>query len=828
MRGMEQGRRYRLKATVSGLALLATAMLAAGTAGAQQTTQQAAPAPAAAGQQTFTIPAQDLNAALLTFTSRAGLQVFYDVSLVKGLRSTALNGSYTPAQGLAQLLAGTGLAYRFTGPTTVSLEPAPQGAAAPGVLHLGAVRVEGQGDDTAAQSAYGPGVGYVATRSAAGTKTDTPLIETPQAISVVTRQQMDDQNVQSVAQALRYTSGMVPEQRGNNTDSLEYLYARGFQIEEYLNGLRLPGVAVAGYNITSFDAYTLDRVEVLHGPASVLYGQSSPGGLLNLGTKLPTADPLHEIMLQTGSYGRAQGAVDLSGKLNDSGTLLGRLAADAFTTGTQTQHVDEQRIAIAPSLTWKPDADTTLTILGNYQRDPKAGLYNSVPAAGTVLPGVHIPRDFDGGEPGFDGFSKTEMSLGYSLSHTFDNTWSVQQNFRYLTNEQTVRYVGVDGVAAGTNGTMLAREAYYNHGTVENATLDNHAQAKFATGPLTHTATFGVDWQQTEFDHVFFGGSAPKLSITDPQYGQAIPPLTAVYATSTHMNLTQTGLYGQDQVRFDKWAFLIGVREDFTDATTLALKTNTTTKTDADAFTWRTGLVYLFDSGFAPYVSYSTSFQPSTGTTYAGSAFKPTTGQQYEVGVKYQRPGSNSFVILAAFNLTQQNVATTDPLHTSFQVQTGEIRSRGVELEAHASLTEELQAIATYTYTDLDVTKSNTTNLNKVPAGIPENMASGWLAFDMPWLWSQGMQLSGGVRYIGETWGDTTNTFQVPSVTLVDLGVRYDLGQAFPQMAALQGLSLSATASNLFDRTYVSGCIASSFCTYGAGRLVLGNVKYRW
>lgn len=816
--GGERGRRALFVAT-----LMATIASGTGLSNAPAFAQSTAhdlnlPAPSV---RDFDIPAQPVADALIQFGRQSGLQATSDVNVVQDLRSTAVKGSITWQQALNALLTGTGLTYRLNG-TMVSVERLPPGAGANGAINLAPVQVEGQDN---AETFYGPGIGYVAHQSATATKTDTPLIEVPQAVSVVTRQQMDDQNVQSVAQALRYSSGVVPEQRGSNTDSLEYIYSRGFQIEEYMNGLRLPGVSYAGYNITSFDPYLLDRIELLHGPASVLYGQASPGGLLNLESKRPTEDALHEIMLQTGSYGRAQGAVDLSGKLDDNGTLLGRLTADSFSTGTQTDHVNEKRIAIAPSITWRPDEDTSLTILGNYQHDPEAGLYNSVPAAGTILPGVHIPRNLDVGDPSFDKYSKTEESIGYSFSHRLNDTWSVYQDFRYLYNKQDIQYVGVSGVSS--NGTQLTRVAYRNEGTVDTATIDNRAQAKFLTGPLQHTATVGIDWQDTEFDHIFLGGTAPNLSISNPQYNQAIAAPSSMYGTSTNVHLDQLGAYTQDQIRWGRWAYLIGIREDTATEKSQAILTRAVTKWNNSDFTWRTGLVYLFDNGLAPYISYSTSFQPSMSTGYGGSLFKPTTGQQYEAGVKYQPPGSNSFVTLSAFNLTQQNVATTDPAHTGYSIQTGEVRSQGGELEAHASLTDDLRLIGSYTFIDAKNTRS-TTAPGKVPVGIPENIASAWLTYDMPWDWSKGLQFGGGTRYLGSSWGDAANTLKVPDVTLFDLAVRYDLGKAFPTAPNLHGISVSLTASNVFDKSYISYCGSATFCTYGAGRLVLANIKYDW
>ncbi len=796
---------------------------------AQAQTSQGNAAAQAARLRSFNIPAQALTDGLTLFGQQSGWQVAVQGNLVTGISTPGVRGAMAPQQALQLLLAGTGFTYSLADKNTVILQKLGGPEAADGTINLPPVQVEGQAADL--QNPYGPGVGYVATRSETATKSDTPIIETPQTISVITRKQMDDQNVQSVPQALRYTSGVVAEQRGTNTDALEYVYNRGFQIDEYLNGLLLPG-QVAGYDITSVDPYLLDRIELLQGPASVLYGQASPGGILNLTSKMPTETPLHEVMLQTGSYGRAQGAVDLSGPLNQSGTLLGRITADAYSTGTQTDRVNEQRIAIAPSVTWKPDTDTSITLFGNYQYDPEAGQYNSVPAAGTVLPGYPISRSLNVGDPSYDSFTKTEISIGYALSHRFNDVWSVNQNFRYLYDRERIQYIGADsGIDPSVpGGTSLLREPYYNSGTVYEASLDNRAQAKFATGPLTHTVSFGIDWYRTDYNHVFQSNldGAADLNIANPVYGQPVPPLNFTFGTSGDQVLNQLGFYAQDQVRYGNWAFLSGIREDIASENSTALKTGSVTNQSNDAFTWRVGLVYLFDNGIAPYASYSTSFQPEIGTTYAGTSFQPTTAKQYEVGVKYQPPGANSFVTASLFDIAEQNVLTTDPAHTSFQVQTGEVRSRGVQLEAHAALTDNLQLIAAYTYDDLKNTKSNSSNLGKVPVGIPANMASGWLNYDTPDQFLPGLQLGGGVRYLGYTYGSTTDTFKVPAVTLVDLAVHYNLGKALPHVPAVHGLSATVSASNLLDKTYISSCLNADFCTFGEGRLVLANLKYDW
>ncbi|WP_321818580.1 MULTISPECIES: TonB-dependent siderophore receptor [unclassified Paraburkholderia] len=681
---------------------------------------------------------------------------------------------------------------------------------------LPAVTVQGARDK---ETGTGPVVGYVAKRSEAGTKSDTPIIKVPQAISVVTRDQMDVQNAQSVAQALRYTSGINPEQRGTNTDSLEYLYARGFLVDEYWNGLRTPGPNGGfGYNVTSFDPYMFERIELLHGPASVLYGQGSPGGTVNLVSKMPTDTPYHEVGFQTGSYGRLQGFFDLSGPVDKNGTVLYRLTADGFNTGTQTGYVNQQRFSIAPTLQFRPSKDTTFTIFANYQTDPEAGIYNSVPYTWTS-------RSEYPGEPTWDSFRKTQESIGYQLEHRFNDVWSFKQSYRFLRNTQTIQYVGNDGFNTGTD--TLARTAYLNYGSLNSHTVDNQLNAKFTTGPMKHNVTVGVDYQNMQFDHYFYGNlsSTPGLEESNPIYGQTIPYPNFMFSTSNATSIKQLGAYVQDQIDIGKWSFLLGAREDWTDEDQTSYKTGVTTTQFNRAFTWRAGGVYQFDSGIAPYASYSRSFQPQVGSSYSGAAFAPMTSEQYEVGVKLQPKGYNSFVTVSAFHLTENNVATSDPLHSGFSVLTGQVRSQGFEVEGHASLTNNLQLIASYTYTNLLNTKSNSSNLGKVPVGIPRNTASLWADYTVSAGPLAGVLFGGGVRYIGGSYGDTTNTFMTSSATLVDLSLRYDLGRRFTSM---QGWTTWLNVSNLLDRKYFASCTSANYCYWGQGRLLMAGAKYQW
>ncbi|MDB5604503.1 MAG: TonB-dependent siderophore receptor [Bradyrhizobium sp.] len=682
-----------------------------------------------------------------------------------------------------------------------------------------------------AESAWGHVDGYVATRSASGTKTDTPLIETPAAISVITQGQIQAQAAQNIPQAVRYTSGTRGETSGADT-RFDYVYVRGFQADLYLDGMRL---FTGSFATPIIEPYNLERVEVLHGPASVLYGQASPGGLVDMVSKRPTDEPYHEMFLSTGSYGRIQGGVDLSGPIDQNKEWLYRFTASGFDVGSQVDFARYQRVSIAPSLTWRPDTDTTVTFLGTYQNDPKAGFYNQLPAKGygTLFPlasGQFIPTSFYPGVPNVDQMSRELGQVGYLAEHRFDNVWTVRQNLRYSDLSSAITTIYPIG-ASTTDPNSIARSGFFENEKLRTFDLDNQAEAKFALGPFSHTMLFGLDYQNGNFNYTNgappAGFSVPSISVANPFYATPIP---MVSTGTSRQNFDQFGVYAQDQIKLDRWVALLGVRWDEADSSTqslaLATGTTTTTRLSNDATTKRAALLYKFDNGVAPYIQYTESFQPQTGIAFGGGPFQPTTGQQEEAGIKYQ-PNAKSLYTLAAFNLTQQNVLTPDPSHTGFNVQTGEIRSRGIELEGKTEIDRSLSLLASYTYLDDVITKSNMPYAaGRRPVGMPTNSAALWADYTFRGGRLDGFGVAGGIRYLGDTAGNITGTtvLDVPGVTLFDAAVHYDLAGLGPQF---KGYFLQVNASNLFDKTYVTLC-QDNGCYYGLRRQVLATLRYRW
>ncbi|MHA3790640.1 TonB-dependent siderophore receptor [Sphingomonas sp. YL-JM2C] len=835
MNGGDMTERLKTRRTgVCGALLMATTALTGIMAPTSVLAQTAASA-----QRKFNIPAQPLREALLIFGQQSGLQVTAQGPLVEGRTSSAVSGDLPPAEALRRLLTGTGLTFRFDGADAVRLEPVPQTA---GAIQLGPVRVEGDGNRNSEaaslaqwrdeESPTGPGRGYVASRSMAGTKTNTPLIETPQSIAVITRDQMEDRGVKNLSDAFAYTAGVI----GDNVVEGRYdkPVIRGFSARQYLDGLYLNYYA-SGYLMPRVETYGLERAEILRGPSSVLYGANAPGGMVNMVSKRPTADPLREINLQYGSYDRKQASFDLGGAVDENNIVTYRLTGLWRKSDTQTDYAKDDRIFIAPAVTFRPSADTSLTLLAHYQHDKQGTAINFLPSQGTVTPtvsGRRISTSFFTGEPSFNAFDREDYGIGYEFEHRFNDTFKVRQSARYMHAD--LSYTGV--YAAGWNDaaqTQLRRGSLSAGGSLDTIGLDTNAEAKFATGPVRHTVIVGIDYQHGSFDdrqgYGTVGTGLGLIDAFDPVYGATVNPISTY--TLVDQSQRQLGVYFQDQMKLtERLTFVAGGRQDWarssTDSKRRTVSTGVTTtptnvSIDQQKFTYRFGLVYETPSGLAPYISYSTSFQPQAGASAEGTPFVPTTGKQIEVGVKYQPTGVDGFVTASLYDLRQQNVLTSDPSHpgTSYQIQTGEVRSRGFEIDGTLNLSDSFKTLAAYTFADTEVTRSNGTDLGKTPINRPRHVGSLWGDYTQRTGWASGLGLGLGVRYVGKSYGDALNTFEVPEVWLADAALHYTLDQRW---------RFSITATNLLDKKYVGQCGSATTCYYGYRRSVIGTATYRF
>ncbi len=779
----------------------------------------------------YRINAGSLEQALSEFASASGVSITLPPALVDGKTSGGLNGSYTIQQGLDTLLSGTGLQAVETVKGVFSLQktiPISKGQSE--VQTLKEVQVVAP-IERETEVATGPVRGYIAKRSATGTKTDTAIIETPQSIAVVTRDQMNAQNVQSVSDALRYTAGVYAEANGPDPRA-DNIVIRGFDAngrDQYRDGLRSYAFNNQGGSV--IEPYGLERIEVLRGPSSILYGQGGPGGLVNLVSKKPTDVPIHELQAQIGSFDRKQVAADFGGLLTDDGVWSYRLTGLWRDSDSQIDRVTDDRVFIAPAITWRPSEATSLTILTDYQKNERGQGYQALPKVGTLdsNPNGSIPTHRFIGEPGVDKFNQERYALGYLFEHAFNEHVLFRQNLRYQHMRTNAFSVYLRDLQA--DNRTIRRFGGGSKEDVDNLTVDNHAQFKWQSGILAHTALIGLDHQKMRSDVEGTFAAFSDMDVYNPVYGVAIP--TTSVNNDVTRRLRQTGAYIQDQIKIDqKWVLTLGGRRDWARTSTDDHLSPADSNAQNDqASTWRAGLVYLTDSGWAPYASYTESFTPVIGTSSparGSKPFEPETGKQYEVGVRFQPEGQRSMLTFSLFDLTRQNLTTADLQDATgnFNIQRGEVRARGFEAEAKTQLDNGLDLIASFTHTVMDITKSNDGVQGNTPNNIPKHAAALWANYQLPATWLAGLNLGGGIRYVGVRYGADDNDYKLPAYTLVDASLRYDMALLGQQW---KGWQVAVNASNLFDKEYVATCgYFGDGCKWGYRRNVMGTLTYRW
>ncbi|MCY1666708.1 TonB-dependent siderophore receptor [Rhizobium sp. SL86] len=658
------------------------------------------------------------------------------------------------------------------------------------------------------------------------TKTDTPAIETPQSVTSISRKQIEDQNPQTVAEALRYTAGVLSDR--DATSRYDSVFLRGFgafgtdtTYVTYLDGLKL--VRGQGFATPQIDPFFLDHIDVLKGPSALLYGQISPGGLVNQVSREPSQIQSNEVRLEGGTDGRVQGGLYSTGPITEDGTLQYGLGLVARTASTRYENVEEQRLGIAPSLKWEPDADTSLTISGSYQRDPEGGYFNSVYPrflAPSNLAG-YLGPDFDVGDPYYDSFDRTQYNIGYRFEHRFDENVAVRSGFRYSGVDTDMQSLQMAGAISASG--VIPRYAVHSIENARGFALDNQAEFHFETGAAAHTLLVGIDVQHATSSWDYLMGLATSIDVTNPVYSQPVGPF--VTAIDTDQSLWQTGVYLQDQIEIGQLRAVLGLRHDWTRQESDNLLAGTSSDQSDDATTYRAGLLYLFDNGIAPYASYSTSFEPVLGTDASGNAFKPTEAQQFEVGLKFQPVGLDALFTLAAFDIRQQNVKS--PATTlGFYVQQGEIHSRGLEFEARGKVTGNLELIAALSLLDTEVSESsNSALIGKRPQAVPTYYGSLWANYKVDTGVLEGLTIGGGVRIVGSSYGDDANTVKADGYTLLDAALTYDFGVKQPN---LKGLQATLNVTNLLNKEYYSSCSYNFYCQYGNGRTVIAGLKYKW
>lgn len=548
---------------------------------------------------------------------------------------------------------------------------------------------------------------------------------------------------------------------------------------------------------------------MLKGPSSVLFGQNAPGGLVNVQSKRPTDNPVNEMVFDVGSFALKQVKIDVGGSITSDGSVEYRVVglsrqASTFLPG----YAPNNRIYVEPSIRFKLGERTTLTLYGEYLRDKSVAQFSYFQKPDGTITNV---RTYD---PNYDEFRPIQKQVGYSFEHDFSDEVKFKQNLRYSNLEIDSKSAGAFYLDPVDNRTIY-RVAFGVTGASKNFAVDNQLQGHFHLGDAEIRLLGGVDYLRLTGHQNVYYGSFPSLDLLDPVYGVAVPAIP-LYLAEREKDW-QVGGYFQGQFKYAGWILTAGGRYDHA-VSSSAIVGPATTQRD-NHFTYRVALAHLFSNGFAPYISYGTSFQLTPGTDFEGVAFKPTLGKQIEGGLKYSPRGVPGFITASIFQIKQQNVLTQDPdlSHAGFSVQTGALRSRGIELEGTLRPIHGLDLQASYTYLQLKVIRSNLAiELDKISPSTPKNQASFLASYTFQDGALKGFGLGGDIRYEGRSWQDQANTMRNPSFTYVDAFSHYDIGP----------VRLSVRVDNLFDkRNFVCSL---GYCYPHMPRDVIGSVRFQF
>ena len=662
------------------------------------------------------------------------------------------------------------------------------------------------------QSGGGEGPAYAAQESRTATKTRTLLLETPQAVSVVTRKLIEDEGVQDLEGALRNVAGVSV---GGYYNEWDYYRIRGFDASNtntYLDGLLADG---APYE----EIWGLERIEVIKGPASTLFGQGPLGGFVNLVSKRPRPDFFGEVQFTAGSFDYYQGAFDVNVPLNKNRTIYARLNALFRSAGSFVDFAESKRVFVAPAFTWEIGPATSLTLLTSY-RDDWMNFAFPLPARGTVLPNPNgeIPISRYIGNPAHpnDEWERI-IRVGYEFDHRFNESIGLIQNFRYFWLDWTSNNLSYPQ-SLSEDGRFLTLQGYRATGNYYGWRIDTASDFAFGTGPFDHLVLLGVDYRSTTQEFTSQDANTIELDVFTPNY-DALPPYVYGPKMSSKETYGDLGIYLQDQVKLLKNVTLTaGIRYDYSYFDIpLAFGTDESGGYFSEyAFSPRVGITYEFFPGAAAYFNWSRSFNPQWfSTDVAGKPVAPETGENFEVGLKWSLFNNRLVGLMSLYQLTRNNVATPDlatpdPFDS---IVTGQQRARGFELELAANPIPGFEIVLAYTFIDAEVTQDNTIPIGTPLQGVPANSFSAWVKYTIQEGPLQGLGLGlGGVYYSSQS-GDIDNTFDLPAYGVMDTAIYYKRGRYRAQV----------NFNNVLDSRYFVGSYDEVYVLPGAPFNVLAS-----
>lgn len=767
-------------------------------------TPSAHAAPAASQQIShYHLAAGPLVDVLARFAAQAKVQLSLDPAQIGKRPSPGLHGDYSADAGFDKLLAGSGFAAVRTAQgysikpvaelPTVKVSATAPAAANPAVVAAGVneaqlptVRVSAAANPGGSEAtATSPVKGYVAKRSATATKTDTPIIETPRSITVVGTAEMAKRGADNLNDALGYVSGVTPD-IGVSEANFASGSSRGFIMQTLHDGLPTFKTPYAPPN---FEIFGMERVEVVHGVSGALYGQNEPGGIVNLVSKHPQVDAVSEIGLTLGNINLRKFKADLGGELADTShqwRLVAQHQENDFII-KPTNNVS-RRDYLAPSLALNLGEDTKLTLLASHHDIRSGGNSDEYVGANLEITGVTNV------EPNFESYDLLQQGIGAELEHQLNDNWTFKQSLRQQRGKLTQSYVyGWAFGSADANGDY-SRDAVLRHDKLNYLTGDTHITGKFKTGELAHTLLLGVDYLRGHSEERTWTDPAPALNIYNPKYYLDIKVPTTV-SQQDDTEVRRGGVYVQDQISVGNWRVLVGVRHDIDRQNKTNRLDNSSSSRKTSATSWQLGSSYVLGNGWVPFFNAGTAFNPLDGKDVNGQLFKPETSQQFEIGSKYQSADGRQFFSAALFDIRKQNVKTPAPGQPNKHVQTGEVHSRGLELEARVQPLDGLQLIANYSYNPVKISRSNDGNQGNYLNDTRKQKASLWAEYTLQQGPLHGLGLGLGTRYLSDAFAGDDNTVKTPAYSVHDAAIWYQ-HKAWNGRLSVSNLSNKRTLQN--------------------------------
>ncbi|MFT2091972.1 TonB-dependent siderophore receptor [Paraglaciecola sp. 2405UD69-4] len=670
------------------------------------------------------------------------------------------------------------------------------------------------------------------------TKSNTPILESARSVSIETIESFLEKGALNLSQTTTYMAGVSGETFGFSTRG-DWIRIRGLEVPRYRDSIQ---ELFGSYNTTRTEVYTLEQVEVLKGPASVLYGQGSAGGLVNAVSKTPRADAAQEISLQLGNYDRKQLSIDFNGSLNDSESVLGRFVGIYRDSDTQVDNVDDNTLVLMPSITFLPTDDTSITFIGLFQ-DTQSDIGSQfIPIEGTLTPladGSYLDQDVYAGEPGFNKFDTESTQFTVLAEHMINDNFSLSgtalwregeadynQAWPTFWGDGVSRYLNTLFGATIATDTTVARSFYQADNSSEQAAIDLRLNGDFTTGDFEHEILVGVQYQDVKTDNnssYYYGGGVLEgdysyiLDLANPVYTGAPDQsvFDAIYYDAPSETVKDTGLYLSDQISIDNWRITLGLRYDNVDNTTAAAPDfgiEESSQSD-DAVSFSGGVLYKFDNGLSPYVSYAESFETVVGTdSLTGDALKPQEAEQLEVGLKYEPQSFAGYFTLAYFDIVISNLDSPSALPNAVSQQEGESTLSGIEFEGKFAVGDFDIQLA---YATLDAKDPDGFHL----AATPDSNGAVWVTWQ-PAKLLPNFNIGAGVRYVGESVAETsTVNYTTPSYTLGDIMLGYQVSD---------NLDLALNIRNVTDKQYLTACLTRGDCFPGLRRSVNGSLTYRF